>query len=139
MASGIIGKKVGMTSIFDEDGKCIPCTVIESGNNVVTQIKTVETDKYDAFQLSYDDKQEKNTPAPLKGHFSKAKTTPKKRVAEFRDFDLEKKVGDTIELDIFKVGDRVSVSGVSRGKGFAGVVKRHGFKGVGEATHGQHN
>ncbi len=138
--SGIIGKKVGMTSIFDENGKNIPVTVILAGPNYVTQVRTKEVDGYDAVQLGFDDKKEKNTPKALKGHFEKAGVSPKKRVVEFQDFEKEVKLGDEITVaDIFTEGEYVDVSGISKGKGFQGVVKRHGFKGVGQATHGQHN
>jgi len=138
--SGIIGKKVGMTSIFDENGKNIPVTVILAGPNFVTQVRTKEVDGYDAVQLGFDDKKEKNTPKALKGHFEKAGVSPKRRVVEFQDFEKEVKLGDEITVsDIFEEGEYVDVSGISKGKGFQGVVKRHGFKGVGQATHGQHN
>jgi large subunit ribosomal protein L3 len=136
---GIIGKKIGMTSVFDDKGNSIPCTVIEAGPNVVTQVKTGDTDGYNAIQLAYDDKKEKNTPAGLKGHFAKAGTTPKRKVVEFRDYDFAKNVGEEITAEIFAAGEKVSVVGTSKGKGFQGVVKRHGFSGVGMATHGQHN
>jgi large subunit ribosomal protein L3 len=137
--SGIIGKKVGMTSIFDEAGKNIPCTVIEAGPCVVTQVRSVETDGYAAIQLAYDEKKEKNTSAPLKGHFQKAGTTPKRKLVEFKTFEDEKNLGDTVTVEIFNSGDFVDVVGTSKGKGFQGVVKRHGFGGVGMQTHGQHN
>ncbi|WP_107829434.1 50S ribosomal protein L3 [Mucilaginibacter yixingensis] len=137
--SGIIGKKVGMTSIFDAAGKNIPCTVIEAGPCVVTQVKSVETDGYAAIQLAYDEAKEKNTTAPLKGHFEKAGTTPKRKLVEFKTFEDEKSLGDTVTVEIFAVGDFVDVAGTSKGKGFQGVVKRHGFGGVGMQTHGQHN
>ena len=138
--SGIIGKKVGMTSIFDENGKNIPVTVILAGPNYVTQVRTKEVDGYDAVQLGFDDKKEKNTPKALKGHFEKAGVSPKKRVVEFQDFEKEVKLGDEIAVgDVFAEGEFVDVSGISKGKGFQGVVRRHGFKGVGQATHGQHN
>ncbi len=138
--SGIIGKKVGMTSIFDENGKNIPVTVILAGPNYVTQVRTEEVDGYDAVQLGFDDKKEKNTPKALRGHFEKAGVSPKRRVVEFRDFEKEVKLGDEIKVeDVFAEGEFVDVSGVSKGKGFQGVVKRHGFGGVGQATHGQHN
>ena len=138
--SGIIGKKVGMTSIFDENGKNIPVTVILAGPNYVTQVRTKEVDGYDAVQLGFDDKKEKNTPKALKGHFEKAGVSPKKRVVEFQDFEKEVKLGDEIKVDdVFAEGEFVDVSGISKGKGFQGVVKRHGFAGVGQATHGQHN
>jgi len=137
---GIIGKKVGMTSIFDENGKNIPVTVILAGPNYVTQVRTEEVDGYDAVQLGFDDKKEKNTPKALRGHFEKAGVSPKRKVIEFRDFEKEVKLGDEITVaDMFTEGEFVDVSGVSKGKGFQGVVKRHGFAGVGQATHGQHN
>ena len=138
--SGIIGKKVGMTSIFDENGKNIPVTVILAGPNYVTQVRTKEVDGYDAVQLGFDDKKEKNTPKALRGHFEKAGVSPKRKVIEFQDFEKEVKLGDEVKAeDIFAEGEYVDVSGTSKGKGFQGVVKRHGFKGVGQATHGQHN
>jgi large subunit ribosomal protein L3 len=137
--SGIIGKKVGMTSIFDEAGKNIPCTVIEAGPCVVTQIRSVETDGYAAVQLGYGERKDKHTTGPLKGHFQKAGTTPKRRLVEFKTFEDQKNLGDTITVDIFEIGDFVDVVGTSKGKGFQGVVKRHGFAGVGMQTHGQHN
>ena len=128
-----------MTSIFDETGKNIPCTVIEAGPCVVTQVKSVDTDGYAAVQLAYGEQKEKHTTAPLKGHFQKAGTTPKRRLVEFKTFPDQKTLGDTITVDIFEIGDFVDVVGTSKGKGFQGVVKRHGFSGVGEATHGQHD
>ncbi|WP_090973895.1 50S ribosomal protein L3 [Parapedobacter composti] len=137
--SGIIGKKVGMTSIYDANGKNIPCTVIEAGPCVVTQIRTEEKDGYSAVQLAYDEAKEKNTPAPLKGHFAKAKTTPKRKLVEFKTFPDEKTLGDVVTVSIFEEGEYVDVVGTSKGKGFQGVMKRHGFGGVGGATHGQHN
>ncbi|MGV3707169.1 MAG: 50S ribosomal protein L3 [Arcticibacter sp.] len=137
--SGIIGKKVGMTSIFDADGRNIPCTVIEAGPCVVTQLRTEEVDGYEAVQLAYDEKKEKNTTQQLKGHFSKANTTPKRKLVEFKTFEDEKSLGDTVTVEIFAEGDFVDVVGTSKGKGFQGVVKRHGFAGVGMQTHGQHN
>jgi len=137
--SGIIGKKVGMTSIFDAEGKNIPCTVIEAGPCVVTQIRTEENDGYAAIQLAFDEKKEKNTTASLKGHFAKAKTTPKRKLVEFEVFPEEKNLGDVVTVDIFAEGDYIDVVGTSKGKGFQGVVKRHGFAGVGGQTHGQHN
>jgi large subunit ribosomal protein L3 len=137
--SGIIGKKVGMTSIFDETGKNIPCTVIEAGPCVVTQVKSEDTDGYAAIQLAYGEKKEKNTSAPLKGHFQKAGTAPKRKLVEFKTFEDQKSLGDTVAVDIFEIGDFVDVVGTSKGKGFQGVVKRHGFGGVGMQTHGQHN
>ena len=137
--SGIIGKKVGMTSIFDAEGRNIPCTVIEAGPCVVTQVRTSEKDGYEAVQLAFDEKKEKNTSAQLKGHFSKANTTPKRKLVEFKTFEDEKSLGDTVTVEIFAEGDFVDVVGTSKGKGFQGVVKRHGFGGVGMQTHGQHN
>ena len=136
---GLIGKKVGMTSIFDVDGKIIPCTVVEAGPCVVTQVKTAEKDGYSAVQLSFDEKREKSTTSALKGHFDKAKTTPKRKVVEFRDYDGTEQLGDNITAEVFAEGDFVDVTGTSKGKGFQGVVKRHGFAGVGGQTHGQHN
>ena len=139
---GLIGKKVGMISVFGADGKNIPCTVIEAGPCVVTQVRTVETDGYSAVQLAYDEKKEKRTSKALKGHFEKAGTTPKKKLVEFEaDFERELKLGDTITVaDVFTEGVKfVDVVGTSKGKGFQGVVKRHGFAGVGGETHGQHN
>ncbi len=137
--SGLIGKKIGMTSVYGADGKNIPCTVIEAGPCVVTQIKTVEKDGYSAIQIAYDEKKEKQTSSSLMGHFKKAGTTPKRKLAEFRDFDPELKVGDVITLDVFMDEDWLDITGISKGKGFQGVVKRHGFGGVGGQTHGQHN
>jgi len=136
---GIIGKKVGMTTLYNEEGKQMACTVIQAGPCVVTQVKTKDSDGYNALQLSYDDKKEKNTPAAEKGHFSKASTTPKRKVVEFRDFDIAKSLGDTITAELSVKGDKVEAIGTSKGKGFQGVVRRHGFSGVGMATHGQHN
>ncbi|MEJ6736751.1 MAG: 50S ribosomal protein L3 [Flavobacteriales bacterium] len=135
---GLIGKKIGMTSVYSADGKNIPCTVIEAGPCVVTQVKKVDTDGYEAVQLSFGDKREKNTPKALQGHFKKANATPKRKVVEFQ-FDEEKNLGDIINSDLFEEGEFVDVVGTSKGKGFQGVVKRHGFAGVGDATHGQHN
>jgi len=137
--SGLIGKKIGMTSIFDDNGKNIPCTVIEAGPCVITQVRTKEVDGYESLQLGFDDKAEKQTSKALKGHFKKAGTSAKRRVIEFQGFDGEYKLGDTITVDHFVEGEFVDVSGTSKGKGFQGVVKRHGFAGVGQATHGQHN
>jgi large subunit ribosomal protein L3 len=139
--SGIIGKKIGMTSIYDASGKNVPCTVIEAGPCVVTQVKTLEKDGYEAIQLAFDEKKEKATTKALKGHFAKAGTTPKKYVAEFSRFEKghQKKFGDVLTVDIFIEGEYIDVVGTSKGKGFQGVVKRHGFAGVGQATHGQHN
>ena len=141
---GLIGRKVGMTSIYDENGKSIACTLVEAGPCVVTQVKNEETDGYKAVQMAYGDKKEKNTSKGLQGHFSKAKTTPKAKVVEFRDFraefDDKVKMGSEIKVeDVFNEMDYVDVVGTSKGKGFQGVVKRHGFGGVGQATHGQHN
>ncbi|SDQ48740.1 50S ribosomal protein L3 [Flagellimonas zhangzhouensis] len=137
--SGLIGRKIGMTSIFDENGKNIPCTVIEAGPCVVTQVRTEEVDGYSALQLGFDDKAEKRANKAETGHFKKAGTSPKKQVVEFQDFEGEYKLGDTIGADLFAEGEFVDVIGTSKGKGFQGVVKRHGFGGVGQATHGQHN
>ncbi len=135
---GLIGRKVGMTSIYSAEGKATPCTVIEAGPCVVTQVKTADRDGYEAVQLAFGDRKEKNTPSALKGHFKKAGTTPKRELVEFEGFDnLE--LGATIDATVFEEGDFVSISGTSKGKGFQGVVKRHGFGGVGQATHGQHN
>lgn len=136
---GLLGKKIGMTSVFSADGKNLPCTVIEVGPCVVTQVKTVETDGYDALQLGFEDKKEKHTTRPEQGHFKKAGVTPKRHLAEFKGFDGEYKLGDTINVDFFTESDFVDIVGTSKGKGFQGVVKRHGFGGVGQATHGQHN
>lgn len=137
--SGLIGRKIGMTSIFDENGKNIPCTVIEAGPCVVTQVRTLEVDGYSSLQLGFDDKAEKRANKAEMGHFKKAGSTPKKKVVEFRDFEGEYKLGDTVGVDLFVEGEFVDVVGTSKGKGFQGVVKRHGFAGVGQATHGQHN
>ena len=138
--NGLIGKKIGMTSIFDTSGKNIACTVIEAQSNIVTQVKSVETDGYDAIQLSYGEAKPKNTSKALKGHFEKAGTTPKQEVVEFRDCALAKALGEEVNIgDIFNEGDKVSAIGTSKGKGFMGVVKRHNFNGVGQSTHGQHN
>ncbi len=135
--SGLIGKKVGMTSIFDENGKNIPCTVIEAGPCVVTQVRTTEVDGYEALQLGFDDKKTANKAA--EGHAKKAGTVAKRKVVEFQGFEEEYKLGDIITVEQFIEGEFVDVSGISKGKGFQGVVKRHGFAGVGQATHGQHN
>ncbi len=138
--NGLLGKKIGMTSIFDEAGRNIACTVVEAGPCVVTQVKTEETDGYNALQIGYGEAKEKNTSQALQGHFEKASTSPKRKVIEFRDFDIEKVIGDLIKVDeVFNEGDMVSAVGTSKGKGFQGVVKRHGFRGVNDATHGQHN
>ena len=137
--SGLIGKKIGMTSVFSAEGKIIPCTVIEAGPCVVTQIRTVEKDGYSAVQIAYDEKKEKQTSNSLMGHFKKAGTTPKRKLAEFKSFEKEMNLGDVIGVDTFVEGDWVDVTGISKGKGFQGVVKRHNFNGVGGQTHGQHN
>jgi large subunit ribosomal protein L3 len=137
--SGIIGKKVGMTSIYDVNGKNIPCTVIEAGPCVVTQVKTTETDGYNALQLGFGDQKEHRMNKPQMGHLKKSGSTPKKKIVEFRDFVGEHVLGSTVSVDIFQEGEFVDVAGTSKGKGFQGVVKRHGFRGVGDATHGQHN
>lgn len=137
--SGLIGKKIGMTSIFDENGKNMPCTVIQAGPCVVTQVRTEEKDGYEAIQLGFDDKTEKSATKAQIGHAKKAGTTVKKKVAEFQGFDEEYKLGDTITVEHFEEGEFVDITGTSKGKGFQGVVKRHGFGGVGQATHGQHN
>ncbi|MDA9275116.1 MAG: large subunit ribosomal protein L3 [Salibacteraceae bacterium] len=135
---GIIGRKVGMTSVYSAEGKAMPCTVIEAGPCVVTQVKTQDRDGYEAVQLGFGDRKEKNTPNAMKGHFKKAKTDPKSRLAEFKGFS-ELNLGDTVDVNIFSEGEFVAVVGTSKGKGFQGVVKRHNFAGVGQATHGQHN
>ena len=154
--NGLIGKKIGMTSIFNEAGQNIACTVIEAGPCVITQVKTQETDGYEALQIGYGDVKAKNTTQPLQGHFDKAGTAPKRKVVEFRDFDLDglvapasedaeaaieaKALGSLLNVnEVFEEGDIVAVVGTSKGKGFQGVVKRHGFHGVNDATHGQHN
>lgn len=140
MMNGLIGKKIGMTSVYDEAGKNIPCTVVEAQPNVVTQVKTEDTDGYYALQLGYGTAKEKNTSKAMMGHFAKSGSTPKRKVVEFRDCDLDKEVGQEVTLeDCFAEGDIVRAVGTSKGKGFQGVVKRHGFRGVGDATHGQHN
>jgi large subunit ribosomal protein L3 len=135
---GIIGRKIGMTSVYSAEGKATPCTVIEAGPCVVTQVKTQDRDGYNAVQLGFGDRKEKNTPNALKGHFKKANTAPKAKLAEFKGFDALN-LGDAVNVDIFEEGEFVSVSGTSKGKGFQGVVKRHSFGGVGQSTHGQHN
>ena len=137
--SGLIGKKIGMTSVFGADGKNIPCTVIEAGPCVVTQLKTPEKDGYSADQIPYDETTEKHTSNRPLGHFKKANTTPKRKLVEFTSFENELNLGDVITVDIFEENDWVDVTGISKGKGFQGVVKRHGFAGVGGQTHGQHN
>lgn len=138
-SAGLIGKKVGMTSVFSVEGKSIPCTVIECGPCVVTQVKTVENDGYAAIQLAFDDAKEKNTTKPLIGHFAKAGVTPKAKLVEFTGFENEYKLGDVLDVNFFEGVPFVDVVGISKGKGFQGVVKRHGFGGVGQSTHGQHN
>ncbi|MCC5922879.1 MAG: 50S ribosomal protein L3 [Crocinitomicaceae bacterium] len=135
---GIIGRKVGMTSVYSAEGKATPCTVIEAGPCVVTQVKTVDRDGYNAVQLGFGERKEKNTPNALKGHFKKANTAPKTDLVEFDGFN-ESELGSTIDVSIFEEGEFVNISGTSKGKGFQGVVKRHGFGGVGQSTHGQHN
>lgn len=134
--SGLIGKKIGMTSIFDENGKNIPCTVIKAGPCIVTQVRTTEVDGYEALQLGFDDKSDKNASLAAQGHFKKAGTSVKRKVAEFQGFEEEHKLGDSVTVDLFKEGEFVDVAGTSKGKGFQGVVKRHGFSGS-ERTHGQ--
>jgi len=136
--SGIIGKKIGMTSIYDESGKNIPCTVLKVGPCVITQIKTEDKDGYSSFQLGYDEKT-KNTIKSYEGHFKKSKSKPMSKLVEFKGFEGDYKLGDKITVDHFFEGEFVDVSGLTKGKGFQGVVKRHGFAGVGDATHGQHN
>ena len=135
--SGLIGKKIGMTSIFDENGKNIPCTVIEAGPCVVTQVRTKEADGYEALQLGFDDK--KTATKAAQGHAKKAGSVAKRKVVEFQGFEEDYNLGDTITVEHFIEGEFVDVAGTSKGKGFQGVVKRHGFAGVGQATHGQHN
>jgi large subunit ribosomal protein L3 len=136
---GIIGKKVGMTSVFGPDGKQTACTIIEAGPCVVTQVKTQESDGYSALQLAFGDKTEKHSNASEKGHFSKSASAPKQFVKEFRNYSIEKNLGETITVEIFAEGEKIDVVGTSKGKGFQGVVKRHGFSGVGEGSHGQHD
>jgi large subunit ribosomal protein L3 len=136
---GIIGKKVGMTSVYNEEGKNIPCTVIQAGPCEVTQIKTEDTDGYVAVQLGYGERKEKHTTKSMQGHFKKANVSPKHKLVEFREFENEVKLGDTVTVDFLIEGEFIDVVGTSKGKGFQGVVKRHGFSGVGESTHGQHN
>ena len=137
--SGLIGKKIGMTSIYDENGKNLPCTVIEAGPCVVTQVKTNEVDGYNAVQLGFTDKNDKHTTKAEAGHFKKSKSSSKQKLIEFQNFDQELNLGDKLTVEHFNEGEFVDVSGTSKGKGFQGVVKRHGFAGVGQATHGQHN
>ncbi|MBQ2838541.1 MAG: 50S ribosomal protein L3 [Muribaculaceae bacterium] len=136
---GLLGKKIGMTSVFSADGKNVPCTVIEVGPCVVTQVKTLENDGYEALQLGYEEQKEKHTTQPELGHFKKAGVTPKRHLAEFKGFEGEYKLGDTITVEMFSESDFVDIAGITKGKGFQGVVKRHGFGGVGQTTHGQHN
>ena len=136
---GLIGKKIGMTSIFNEEGKNIPCTIIQAGPCVVTQLKTEEVDGYTAVQLAFDEQKERRMTKALAGHFQKAKTTPKRKLVEFEMPEEEVNLGDTITVDILEEGSFVMVAGTSKCKGFQGVVKRLGFKGVNDATHGQHN
>ena len=136
---GLLGKKIGMTSVFSADGRNVPCTVIDVGPCVVTQVKTADTDGYDALQLGFTEKKEKHTTRPEQGHFKKAGVAPQRYLAEFKGFDGEHKLGDTIGVDLFTESDFVDIVGISKGKGFQGVVKRHGFGGVGQSTHGQHN
>ncbi len=136
---GLIGKKIGMTSVFSADGKNVPCTVIEVGPCEVTQVKTVATDGYDALQLGFENAKEKHLTKPELGHFAKAGVAPKRHLAEFKGFDGEYKLGDTITVELFSESDFVDIIGTSKGKGYQGVVKRHGFGGVGQTTHGQHN
>ena len=135
---GLLGKKIGMTSVFSADGKNVPCTVIEVGPCVVTQVKTLESDGYEALQLGYEEKKEKHTTKPELGHFKKAGVAPMRHLAEFKGFEGEYKLGDAITVEMFAEGDFVDIAGTSKGKGFQGVVKRHGFGGVGQTTHGQH-
>ncbi|PQA58218.1 50S ribosomal protein L3 [Siphonobacter curvatus] len=137
--SGIIGKKIGMTSLYNADGTAVACTLIEAGPCVVTQVKTVETDGYQAVQLGFGEKKEKNTSKPLAGHFKKAGTTPKRKLVEFKTFEQSLNLGDTIDSTLFAEGEFIDAIGTAKGRGFQGVVKRHGFGGVGGQTHGQHN
>lgn len=137
--SGLLGKKIGMTSIYDENGKNVPCTVIKAGPCVVTQVRTKEVDGYEAIQLSFEDKKEKHTNKAEMGHFAKAKTAPKRYTAEFSRFEEKKTFGETLTVEVFQEGEYVDVVGTSKGKGFQGVVKRYNFRGVNDATHGQHN
>ena len=137
--SGLVGKKIGMTSLFDDKGKNIPCTIIQAGPCIVTQVKNNQKDGYNSLQLSFEDKRKNLANKSLIGHFAKAKTTPKKKSMEFRGFDKDLNLGDTVNVELFKEGEFIDVSSISKGKGFQGVVKRHGFSGVGQATHGQHN
>ena len=136
--AGIIGKKIGMTSVYSAEGKNLPCTLIEASPCVITQIKTEEKDGYNAVQLGYGERKDKHTTNTLKGHFKKAGVSPKRKLIEFSGFE-DKNLGDSVTVEIFEEGEFVDVVGTSKGKGFQGVVKRHGFHGVGDATHGQHN
>jgi large subunit ribosomal protein L3 len=136
---GLLGKKIGMMSVFSADGKNVPCTVIEAGPCAVTQVKTIEKDGYEAVQVGFQDQKESRISAPLAGHFKKAGVAPKRHLAEFKGFETELSLGDVITVDLFADTAYVSVTGTSKGKGFQGVVKRHNFGGVGQATHGQHN
>ncbi len=136
---GLIGKKIGMTSVFSADGRNLPCTVIEVGPCMVTQVKTADKDGYEALQLGFEEKKAKHTTQPMAGHFKKAGVAPQRHLAEFKGFGSEYQLGDSVKVDIFADGDFVDVRGVSKGKGYQGVVKRHGFGGVGQTTHGQHN
>lgn len=138
--SGLIGKKIGMTSVYNADGQALACTVIETGPCVVTQVRTKDKDGYEAVQLGYGEKREKNTNKPMLGHFKAANTTPKRKLVEFKEFEQSFNLGDTLQIgDVFGEGDFVDVVGTAKGRGFQGVVKRHGFGGVGGQTHGQHN
>jgi large subunit ribosomal protein L3 len=136
---GLLGKKIGMMSVFSADGKNVPCTVIEAGPCAVTQVKTIEKDGYEAVQIGFQDQKESRVNAPLAGHFKKAGVTPKRHLAEFKGYETELNLGDVLTVDLFADTSYVSVTGTSKGKGFQGVVKRHNFGGVGQATHGQHN
>ena len=136
---GIIGKKIGMTSVFSPDGKQTPCTIIEAGPCVVTQVKTQDQDGYSAVQLAFGDKKEKHTNSAEKNHFAKSGSSPKRFIREFRDFSIAKNLGESITVEIFSEGEKVNVVGTTKGKGFQGVVKRHGFSGVGQQSHGQHD
>lgn len=136
---GIIGKKIGMTSMFNAEGRFVPVTLVEAQPNVVTQVRSNEVDGYEALQLAFDDAPEKSSTQAMMGHFSKAKTGPKRKLVEFRNYELEANLGDTVGVEIFDEGETVHVVGTTKGKGFQGVVRRHGFGGVGMRTHGQHN
>ena len=136
--SGIIGKKIGMTSIYDENGKNIPCTILQAGPCTITQVKTEDKDGYSSFQLGFDEKT-KNTTKAYEGQFKKSKSNPMSKLVEFKGFEGDPKLGDKVTVDHFMEGEFVDISGISKGKGFQGVVKRHGFAGVGQSTHGQHN